>query len=93
LGVLVAGCGHGGSSAGTGTGEAARPVMKMSPGPPDFTSEIARKTPQERAQSFRACLKSPAGIKKSYAEVAKKYVDDPDPDVKAAAQELVNAAQ
>jgi hypothetical protein len=59
----------------------------------DPVKKIAEETPQQRAQDFRDCLKSPAPIKKSYAEIAKKYVDDPDPDVKAAAQELVNAAQ
>jgi hypothetical protein len=63
----------------------------MSGGPLDPAARIASETPQKRAQEFRDALKSP--MKKTYAEIAKKYMDDPDPEVKAAAEALVNQAQ
>jgi hypothetical protein len=92
--LLVAGCGRGksakpSSSSGDTGGQAARP--HMSGGPLDPAARIAAESPQKRAQEFRDSIKSP--MKKSIAEIAKKYLDDPDPDVKAAANELVNAAQ
>jgi GrpB-like predicted nucleotidyltransferase (UPF0157 family) len=59
----------------------------------DPATKIAQATPEQRTKEFRDALKATPAMKKTYAEIAKKYLEDPNPDVKAAAQELVNTTQ
>jgi hypothetical protein len=92
---LVVGCGRGGASAPPRTTMPdGSPVPKMSLENTSFSlqSNIEHQSPKERAETFKRALKATPEAKRAYVEEAKKYVDDPDPEVKAAANELIQSA-
>jgi hypothetical protein len=55
--------------------------------------EFDRKTPTELAEIFRSKITADPASKRIYAAIAQKYVDSSNPDVQAAAKELIEAAK
>jgi hypothetical protein len=92
LALLAAGCGHKSPPPPEGQSNSARHSINSfrSMDPADV---LARQSPEERAKTFREKAKQAPVLARPYAQAAQKYVNDPDPDVQAAAKELIQAAQ
>jgi hypothetical protein len=89
--LFAAGCGHGKPSAGGNSASEKGGGLKI-----NFSKlgdDLDRKTPKEIAEIFRSKITADTASKKLYAVSAQKYVNSPDPDVQAAAKELIEAAQ
>jgi hypothetical protein len=87
--LFAAGCGHGKPAADGKSGPEGGLRINFS----KIDGDLDHKTPKEVAEIFRSKLNADPASKRIFAVSAQKYVNSPDPDVQAAAKELIEAAK
>jgi hypothetical protein len=89
--LLGAGCGHEPTRDSTAAPKPAQEKTIVSHADP--VPMLASMEPKKRARFLRDRAKDPPQTRQEFAAAAEDYVQDPDPDVAAAAKELIQSAR